>query len=113
VVSVWVINILGIVFATVASLIIITKIFPRIGELTDSIFNNDGITRNLMSLLVILVYILLFITTVALLKNINNQYLNYISLIDPGIELLKSILPYLKWVVFALLIAAALRQFKK
>ena len=112
-VSVWVINILGMAFATIAALIIIVKIFPRIGELADSIFNNEGIVRNLMSLLVILVYILLIFTIIGLIKNINNKYLNYISLIDPGIELFTAMLPYFKWVVFALLIAAALKQFKR
>lgn len=112
-VSVWAVNIFGIIIAAVASLIVIIKIFPRIGDLADSIFNDDGIVRNLMSLLVILVYILLIFTTIGLIKNIDNKHLNYIGLLDPGLELITSLLPYLKWVIFALLIAAALKQIKK
>ncbi len=112
-ISAWVVNILGIVFATVAVLVIIIKIFPRLGELADSVLNDEGIVSNLMSLLVILVYILLFFTAVGLIKNIDNKYLNYIGLLDPGIELLNAVLPYLKWVIFALLIAAAFKQMKR
>ena len=112
-VSAWVINFAGIIFAAIAVLIIIIKIFPRIGRLADSIFNDDGVVGNLMSLLVILVYILFAFTAIGLIKNIDNKYLNYISLLDPGVEIFSSILPYLKWVIFALLIAAAFKQFRK
>lgn len=113
VVSEWVINILGIIFAIISALIIIIKILPRISELGQAIFNDDAIVGNLMSLIIILVYILLTFTIVGLIKNINNKVLNYIGVIDPGIELLSAMLPYFKWIIFALLIAAAIKQFRK
>jgi uncharacterized BrkB/YihY/UPF0761 family membrane protein len=109
----WVINILGIIFAITAALIIIIKILPRVRDLTDAAFNDEGITSSLLSLLVILVYVLLFVGTMALLKNIDNKYLNYVSILDPGVNLLTAILPYMKWVVFAILIGAALKQLRK
>ncbi len=112
-VSAWAMNFAGIIFAAIAVLIIIIKIFPRIGGLADSIFNDDNIVGNLMSLLVILVYILFAFTVISLVKNIDNKYLNYVSLLDPGLEIFNSVLPYLKWVIFALLIAAAFKQFRK
>ena len=112
-VSAWVINFAGIIFAAIAVLIIIIKIFPRIGGLADSIFNDDGVVGNLMSLLVILVYILFAFTVIGLIKNVDNKYLNYVSLLDPGLEIFNSMMPYIKWVIFALLIAAALKQFRK
>ena len=74
----WVINILGIIFAITAALIIIIKILPRVRDLTNAAFNNEGLTSSLLSLLVILVYILLFIGVIALLKNIDNKYINYV-----------------------------------
>lgn len=109
----WLVNILGIVFSIIAALIVITKIFPKVGELASSILGNNQAVASFMSLLVILVYVLLFTGVVSLLKNIDNQFINYVSLLDPAVELILTVLPYIKWAVFALILGAALKQLKK
>ena len=109
----WIINVAGIIFSIIAALIVIIKIFPRIGDLASNILGENNSVASLMSLLVILVYILLFTTIIGLLKNIDNKYLNYVTTIDPGINLVLALLPYLKWVVFALLLGLSLKQLKK
>ncbi len=111
--EVWVVNILGIIFALAGALFIIIKILPRVRDLVDSVFKDDTIVNSVMSLLVILVYILLFVGVVNLIKNIDNQYLNYISILDPGINLVLAILPYLKWLVFAVILGLAFKYVKK
>ena len=66
-----------------------------------------------MSLLVILVYILLFVGIIGLIKNMDNQYLNYISVLDPGVNLFVALLPYFKWLIFALVLGLAAKYIKK
>jgi hypothetical protein len=109
----WSLNILGIIFAVIVALVIIIKILPRVSDLTNAAFGDERITGSLMSLLVILVYVLLFLGVITLIKNINNKYLNYVSILDPGIELLVELLPYLRWVILALILGAALAKFKR
>ncbi|MBU2640021.1 MAG: hypothetical protein KKG75_04955 [Nanoarchaeota archaeon] len=109
----WAINMLGIVFSIVAALFIIVKILPRVRDLVSSIVSDDTIVTSLMSLLVILVYVLLFIGIINLLKNIDNPFLNYVSVLDPGINLILAVLPYLKWLVFALALGLAFKYVKR
>ena len=109
----WIVNILGIIFALAGSLFIIIKILPRVRDLIGSVFKDDVIVNSLMSLLVLLVYILLFIGVVNLIKNIDNQYLNFISVLDPGVDLILAILPYFKWLVFAVVLGLAFKYVKK
>ncbi|MAF51064.1 MAG: hypothetical protein CMH64_03140 [Nanoarchaeota archaeon] len=111
--DIWVINVLGIVFAIVAALLIIIKILPRIRDIADPILGNDEAINGLMSLLVILVYILLFVGIINLIKNIDNPYLNYVSVLDPGVNLFVSLLPYFKWLIFALALGLAAKYIKK
>ncbi|MAG53019.1 MAG: hypothetical protein CMH62_03595 [Nanoarchaeota archaeon] len=111
--EVWVINVLGIVFAIVAALLIIVKILPRIRDVADPIIGSETAINGLMSLLVLLVYILLFVGIIALIKNIDNQYLNFISVLDPGVNLFVSLLPYFKWLIFALVLGLSAKYMKK
>tara|TARA_Y100000310_G_C20491426_1_gene719422 strand:+ start:183 stop:530 length:348 start_codon:yes stop_codon:yes gene_type:complete len=111
--EVWIINVLGIVFAIVAALLIIIKILPRIRDIADPIVGNEAAINGLMSLLVFLVYILLFVGIINLIKNIDNQYLNYISVLDPGVNLFVALLPYFKWLIFALVLGLAAKYIKK
>ena len=109
----WIINIFGIIFSILAALFIIVKILPRVRDLVASIVSDNAIVSSLMSLLVILVYVLLFVGIVSLIKNIDNQFLNYISVLDPGINLVLAVLPYLKWLVFALALGLAFKYVKR
>jgi len=108
-----VINGLGIIFAIVAALLIIIKVLPRIRDVADPIIANEGAINGLMSLLVILVYILLFVGIINLIRNIDNQYLNYISVLDPGVNLFVAMLPYFKWLIFALVLGLSAKYIKK
>tara|TARA_Y100000034_G_scaffold130902_1_gene190481 strand:- start:1481 stop:1828 length:348 start_codon:yes stop_codon:yes gene_type:complete len=108
----WVINILGIVFAIIAALIIIIKILPRLRDLADPIIGSESALSGLMSLLVILVYILLFAGIINLLKNIDNKFLNYVTILDPGVDLFVAMIPFFKWIVFALVLGLAAKYIK-
>src|SRR3989344_4654859 len=103
----WVVNIFGIIFSIVAALIIIIKILPWVRDLSDSILGDSAAVTSLMSLLVILVYILLFAGILGLLKNIDNKFLNYLTVLDPAVNMFLAVLPYLKWLVFALVLGLA------
>jgi len=108
---VW-IAIISIIFVIIAAYLAITKILPVVRDLLSGIV--DGrVMGAFMSLLIIVVYILVLDKVVNLLLAAENQYLNYLSYITPGITVLTDLLPYLKYVLLGALIAWGLKLYKK
>ena len=67
-----------------------------------------------MSLLIIVVYILVFSKIVNLLLELKeNQYITYLNLLTPGLDILNAILPYIQYILLGALIAWGLQSAKK
>ncbi len=109
-----ILNIVEIVLVIVFAFIIISKIFPNIRILLDGLIKDNKSLAGFMSLLIIIVYILTFSKIVNLLLEITeNQYITYLNLITPGIDILNAILPYIQYILLGALIAWGLQSAKK
>lgn len=109
--AVW-IAIISIIFVIIGAYLVITKILPIIRDLLSDIVDGRAMGA-FMSLLIIIVYILVLDKVVNLLLVAENQYLNYLSYITPGIDILMDILPYVMYILLGAVVAWGLKLYKK
>ena len=107
-------SIIGIIIVIIIAFIIISKIFPNIRILLDGLIKDNKSLAGFMSLLIIVVYILVFSKIVNLLLELKeNQYITYLNLLTPGLDILNAILPYIQYILLGALIAWGLQSAKK
>ena len=105
---------LSIVFSLIVAYIAIVYILPVVRSLIRNIMDN-GPVSGFMSLLIIVVYILLVKGILGILKQLpqtaedgSKNFIGYLSVLEPGMSILDSLLPYLGWVLFGVLVGFGL-----
>lgn len=114
-------SVLSIVFSLVATYIAIVFLLPMVRALVKEVIEDNSATGGFMSILVIVVYILLFKNVVKILTaetlvsggEGGKSALSYLSVLDPGIAILDQLLLYIGWVLLGALIAFGLRHYFK
>ncbi len=113
-------SILSIVFSFVATYIVIVFILPMVRALVKEVIEEPAATAGFMSILVIVVYILLFKAVIKILTSESltasaerRSALDYLIVLNPGIAILDQLLPYIGWVLLGSLIAFGLRHYFK
>jgi len=111
--------VISIVFSIIAAYIAIAFILPMIKALIKEVIEDNGAVAGFMSILIIVVYILLFKQIVELLSAIPAKEEGakglgyYLSTLQPGITILDELLPFIGWVLLGGLIAFGLRHYFK
>jgi len=108
----WAVNIISIVFVIIATYISIAVILPLVRGLLNGLVSDDRTVASLMGLLIVIVYVLVFGEIVELLVAIGNKYLNYLDVLNSGLDVLNGLLGYVKWVIVGALVAFGLRTKK-
>ncbi len=115
--EVWVTSIISIVFSVIAAYLVIAFILPVVRALIKEIFDNSPAINGFISLLVIVVYIMLFKKIVEILSEIPAEGAKgigyYLSVLNPGISILEQLIPLIGWVLLGTLIAFGLRRYLK
>ena len=111
--ALWITTILSIIFSIIAAYIAITFILPMIKALVKEIIDESSAVGGFMSILVIVVYILLFKKVIEILSIEENKVLSYLAVLDPGIKILDRLLPYIGWILLGALIAFGLGHYSK
>lgn len=109
-------TILSIIFSVIAAYIAIAFILPMVRALVKEIIEESGAVAGFMSILVIVVYIILFKKVIEILTVLpsgeeGKPLLSYLGVLDPGIKILDQLLPYIGWVLLGALIAFGLRHY--
>ncbi|MDD5254325.1 MAG: hypothetical protein PHG05_04495 [Candidatus Nanoarchaeia archaeon] len=106
----WISVLVGAIVAFFGGHLLITKILPRLTELVNPIFKNDKLSHSFTFMLVIFIFVLVVRKIVLLLVEMNNPYLNVVSVLNPGLEVILEFVPYVQWVFVAIIIAHALKN---
>ncbi len=107
-VSVWVTNLVGILFVIIGTLLVLNVIFPILRRVLDGIAEERGfIGKGILTLLIIYVYFVALQLIVELLVGIGNPSLSNVGLISPGVDFVVGIYDILKWVIIGLVVALA------
>lgn len=105
----------------IAAYIAIAYLLPMVRALVKEIIEEPNAVMGFMSILVIVVYILLFKKIVEILtaealtagSGGGKSALSYLSVLSPGISILDTLLTYVGWVLLGALIAFGLRHYFK
>jgi len=108
----WIILVLKLVFVLVAGHIAITKIVPLLNDFLLSFIKDKTAVNSFTSLVDILVLILVGSQIVAFIVVADNKVLNYISVLQPALDLLKQLFSYLQWILLVLMAVVALKYLK-
>ncbi|MBI2507886.1 hypothetical protein HYV89_02935 [Candidatus Woesearchaeota archaeon] len=119
--EIWVTSVLSIIFSVVAAYIAIAFLLPMVRALVKEVIEENNAVAGFMSILVIVIYILLFKNVIRILtsESLNagaeggKSALSYLIVLDPGIAILDQLLPYIGWVLLGALIAFGLRHYFK
>ena len=116
--EIWVTTILSIIFSVITAYVVIAYILPIVRALVKEIFDNSPAINGFISLLIIVVYILLFKKIIEILSSIPAEegaksIGSYLAVLDPGIFILEQIIPLIGWVLLGTLIAFGLRRYMK
>jgi hypothetical protein len=109
-----VVLVLGMFFSVIAGHIAITKIFPKLKLLLKAIIKDEEATNSLMYIFI--VYLALFVLSklIELFRAFNVSFINDMTnIIQPGIDILMGLLPYLQWLILGILIVIGLKNFKR
>jgi len=111
-IDIYITNIIKIIFAIIGGHLAITKILPLIKDFLDD-FISDKVMKGLISLLTITIIVAVATLVVQFTTAIGNPVFNYIALIQPMLDIFKTLFDYLQYVVAIGLIAYAIKNFKK
>lgn len=114
-------SVLSIVFSLVAAYIAIVFLLPMVRALVKEVIEENNAIAGFMSILVIVIYILLFKNVIQILTSESlaagaeggKSALSYLSVLNPGIAILDQLLSYVGWVLLGALIAFGLRHYFK
>lgn len=112
-VEVFITAILKIVFVIVGGHIAITKVVPLLNDFLLSFINDKKAVDSFTSLIDIFILVTVGTLLVGFLIEVNNVYLNYISVIKPGLDVLNGLFVYIQWILLALIVVVAIKNFKK
>ena len=112
--------VLSIVFLLIAAYIAIAFILPMVRSFVKEIIEDTPAVNGFMSILVIVVYILVFKKILEILvampqtaEDGSRTLAGYLSVLQPGALILDQLLPFIGWVLLGGLIAFGLRHYFK
>ncbi len=111
-VEVWVLNILKIIFIIIGGHVAITKVVPLLNDFLLSFIKDKKSVDSFTSLLDIYILSIVGLKIVEYVLNIDNFALNYLESIKPGFEILTQLFSYLQWILLALIVVVALKNYK-
>ena len=114
-------SVLSVVFSIIAAYIAIVFILPIVRALVKEIIGEENAVVGFMSILVMVIYILLFENVVKILTSESlavsadggKSALSYLSVLNSGIVILDKVLSYIGWVLLGILIAFGLKHYFK
>lgn len=111
-------TVLSIIFSVLAAYIAIALILPMVRAFVKEVIGEPIAVAGFMSILVIFVYILFFKMVIGILSTMpstgtEKSIWSYLSILDPGIKILDSFLPYVNWLLLGALIAFGFRKYVK
>ena len=113
-VEVWITNLLGAGAWVAGGYLAIKYVLPRIKDLLEDVFKYSKAVHALVGLLTIWVYVAVVAGVIAKLTAIGEPALNYVTLVQPVLDLLNNFIPYVKWFVvgIGLVVIAERLKFK-
>jgi ABC-type multidrug transport system fused ATPase/permease subunit len=109
----YIINIIKIMFTIIGGHLAITKILPLLKDFLDDFIKEDKVMKGLVSLLTVFIIVTVITLVIDFIASIGNPILNYITYIKPAIDIFSKLFDYLQYIVAAVLISYAIKNFKK
>ncbi len=106
-------NLLNAIFVMVGGYIAIVYLFPMLRDFLAAGFKDEKVVDALMGIFNLYVIIFVTIGIVRELVLVNNQYLNYVTVLIPALTIMTDLIPYLKYLVAGVIIVVGLGTFKK
>src|SRR3989344_28582 len=97
------INILKIVFVILGGHIAITKIVPLLNDFLDSFIKDKKAVDSFTSLIDIFILVMVGLKIFEFITAIDNKLLAYLTVLQPGFEVVSSLFTYLQWILLALI----------
>jgi len=109
----FIVNLLKIVFVVLAGHIALTKIIPLVDDMLKGLIKDTKVVDKFTSLLGILVITLAGIKIIEFAVATENKVVGYLSVLSPGLEFIKGLVPYFGYVFAAVVIIVAARSLRK
>ena len=106
--------VLAMAFVVAAGHIAITKIFPKLKILLKAVIKDEEALNSLMYIFVIYVGLFVLSKLLELFKSFGVGFVDsMVNMVEPGVGILMSLLPYLQWLILGVFVIVGLRTFKK
>ena len=109
----FIVNILKIVFVVLGGHIILTKVIPLLDSMLKNLIKDNKVVDNFTSLLGILVFVLVGTKIIEFAVATENTVIGYLSVIQPGLDLILSLVPYFGYIFAAAVVIIAVKGIKK
>mgnify|MGYP001589191753 CR=1 FL=1 len=111
-VEIWVTILLKVIFVIIAGHIAITKIVPLLNEFLLSFIKNQKAVDSFTSLIDIYILTLVGLKIVTFTLETEHVALKYVEILQPALEVIYGVFNYLQWILLALLVVIALKNYK-
>ncbi len=101
-VEIWVLGILGAIAWIIGGFLAVRYVLPILRAGMADIIRNNKATQAFILLLTYFVYITVATGVIASLTGIGDRYLSYITVVNPILALLNSLVPYIQWIIIGL-----------
>ena len=108
----WIINILKIVFLLLGAHIAITKIVPLLNDFLNSFIKDKRAVDSFTSLIDIFILVTVGLKIVEFALAVQNKALSYVEVLQPGFEVISNLFSYIQWILLALIVVVALKNYK-
>lgn len=103
---------LQVIILVLATHFLLTKLLPKLKELLESYVDEDD-AKTLALFVAFILIVMAIKILVDLLLALNNTTINYVSVLNPGLNLVVGFLPYFQWILVAVIILVGLSSIKK
>ena len=109
---IWILIIISVIFAFIGGHILLTKVLPPLKKLLSSVLKDENAINSLMSILLVLVAVLVLQKAVELLKALENQVINVVTVINPALEIILGFGTYVGYLILGIIIVIGLKNWK-
>jgi hypothetical protein len=104
-----IIVVIQIVLLIVIAHLLLSKVLPKLRRILNSYVDDDS--SKAITFLIFFVIIVLGVNIlIEILMGLNNKIINYLVAVQPGMQLLTDFLPYLQWILVALIVLIGLKN---
>ena len=108
----WILVIISVLFAFIGGHILLTKVLPPLKKLLNSVLKDENAVNSLMAILLVLVGVLVLQKAVELLKVLENQVINVVTVINPALEIMLGFGTYIGYLILGIIIVIGLKNWK-